>query len=153
KARRESARAVALSGKLREHSTPVSRRAGISEHDDLESLDSSRAVRFDAGSAGAVGSPYQAYVRITRGCNKFCTFCVVPMTRGLEQHRPADQIVEEVRRLCAGGVREVTLLGQTVNHYRFVDDGGRETSFAALLRRVHDEVPELPRLRFVTSFP
>src|SRR5205814_9686589 len=113
-----------------------------------ESLDSSRA-RF-AGAASVV-NPYQAYVRITRGCNKFCTFCVVPMTRGLEQHRPADQIVEEVRRLCAAGVREVTLLGQTVNHYRYVDDRGQETSFAALLRRVHHEVPELPRLRFVTS--
>jgi tRNA-2-methylthio-N6-dimethylallyladenosine synthase len=75
------------------------------------------------------------------------------MTRGPEVHRPADQIVAEVRRLAAAGVVEVTLLGQTINHYEHVDDRGRRTTFADLLRRVHDEVPQLPRLRFVTSFP
>jgi tRNA-2-methylthio-N6-dimethylallyladenosine synthase len=97
---------------------------------------------------------HQAYVRITRGCNKFCTFCVVPYTRGPEVHRPPDQIVDEVRRLADSGVMEVTLLGQTVNHYHYQPEGGgRATSFAELLRRVHDEVPQLPRLRFVTSFP
>ena len=97
---------------------------------------------------------HQAYVRITRGCNKFCTFCVVPYTRGPERHRPPGQIVEEVRRLAENGVMEVTLLGQTVNHYHYVGEGpDGETSFAELLRRVHDEVPALPRLRFVTSFP
>lgn len=144
-------RAVALSGRLREHSTPARH---VPEHDDLEALDSSRAhpAAGGAGHYGAAG-PAQAYVRITRGCNKFCSFCVVPMTRGMEQHRPPDQIVAEARRLAARGVREVTLLGQTVNHYTWSDDRGRVTTFADLLRRVHDEVPELPRLRFVTSFP
>ena len=139
--------AVALAGRLRARSTPL---AQLNGHDDLEALDSGRA--FGLGGAGST-SPYQAYVRITRGCNKYCTFCVVPYTRGPEVHRPPDQIVHEVRRLADAGVMEVTLLGQTVNHYQYVDDRGRETSFADLLRRVHDEVPQLPRLRFVTSFP
>jgi tRNA-2-methylthio-N6-dimethylallyladenosine synthase len=95
----------------------------------------------------------QAYVRVTRGCNKFCTYCVVPYTRGPEVHRPPENVVEEVRKLADAGAKEVTLLGQTVNHYHFKHGDGRETSFAELLYRVHEAVPELPRLRFVTSFP
>ncbi len=144
-------KAIALSGLLRQLSTSPLHAAA---HDDLETLDSSRSFdpRIASARTGST-SRFQAYVRITRGCNKWCTFCVVPMTRGPEVHRPADQIVAEVRRLAEQGVVEVTLLGQTVNHYQFTDERGRHTSFADLLRRVHDEVPELPRLRFVTSFP
>ncbi len=143
-------RALALSGRGRAQSTPP---PSAGRHDDLESLDSSRV--FDPRLAVAAGAPgpHHAYVRITRGCNKWCTFCVVPLTRGPEVHRPPDQIIAEVRRLAAAGVREVTLLGQTVNHYRHVDDRGRVIDFARLLARVHDEVEELPRLRFVTSYP
>jgi tRNA-2-methylthio-N6-dimethylallyladenosine synthase len=109
--------------------------------DRLEALDQGRRVDDDVAHA-------QAYVRITRGCNKFCSFCVVPYTRGPEVHRDPDAIVAEVRKLAAAGAREVTLLGQTINHYVH-----GETGFARLLRRVHDEVPELPRLRFLTSYP
>jgi tRNA-2-methylthio-N6-dimethylallyladenosine synthase len=113
--------------------------------DGVETLDLSRAF-----------SPYeakaQAYVRITRGCNKFCAFCVVPYTRGAEVHRPPEVILEEVKRLVGMGVMEVTLLGQTVNHYAHVD-GGRQTSFADLLWLLHEQVPDLPRLRFITSYP
>lgn len=108
--------------------------------DKLEALDQGRLVDPDSAT--------HAYVRITRGCNKFCSFCVVPMTRGPEVHRDPDAIVAEVRKLVAGGAIEITLLGQTINHYQH-----GETSFAKLLARVHDEVPELPRLRFLTSFP
>ena len=95
----------------------------------------------------------QAYVRITRGCNKFCTYCVVPYTRGPEVHRPPQNIIDEVKRLADAGVREVTLLGQTINHYHFKHGDGRETTFADLLYQIHEAVPHLPRLRFVTSFP
>jgi tRNA-2-methylthio-N6-dimethylallyladenosine synthase len=109
--------------------------------DRLEALDQGRRVDDDVPHA-------QAYVRITRGCNKFCSFCVVPYTRGPEVHREPDAIVAEVRKLAVAGAREVTLLGQTINHYVHGD-----TSFAKLLKRVHDEVPELPRLRFLTSYP
>ncbi len=144
--------AMALSGRLRDHSTPIRE---APQQKDLEALDSSRLFSLSMHAATPrVFGRRQAYVRITRGCNKFCTFCVVPYTRGPEQHRPPDRIVEEVRRLADGGVVEVTLLGQTVNHYCHRDEvSGRRTSFAELLRRVHDEVPHLPRLRFVTSFP
>jgi tRNA-2-methylthio-N6-dimethylallyladenosine synthase len=109
--------------------------------DRLEALDQGRLVDPDAVQS-------QAYVRITRGCNKFCSFCVVPFTRGPEVHREPDAIVAEVQKLVAAGALEVTLLGQTINHYRHGD-----TSFAQLLQRVHDEVPSLPRLRFLTSYP
>jgi tRNA-2-methylthio-N6-dimethylallyladenosine synthase len=109
--------------------------------DRLEALDRGRMVDPDSAST-------QAYVRITRGCNKFCSFCIVPMTRGPEVHREPDAIVDEVKRLVSAGAVEVTLLGQTINHYAHGD-----TSFAKLLARVHDEVPALRRLRFLTSFP
>ena len=114
--------------------------------DHLELLDLSRSISPE-------DEPAQAYVRITRGCNKFCTYCVVPYTRGPEVHRPPTNIIEEVKRLVAVGVREVTLLGQTINHYAFKHGDGRTTTFADLLYQIHEATPELSRLRFVTSFP
>src|SRR5438874_7639133 len=114
--------------------------------DHLELLDLSRSV-----SPGDDVS--QAYVRITRGCNKFCTYCVVPYTRGPEVHRSPQNIIDEVRKLTDAGVLEVTLLGQTINHYAFDHGDGRKTTFADLLYQIHEAVPHLPRLRFVTSFP
>src|SRR5262249_51655016 len=141
--------AIALSGSLRSRSTPLP----LTTDDDLETLDRSRTFGLsDHVAMPKVFGRHQAYVRITRGCNKYCSFCVVPMTRGPEVHRPPESILDEVRRLVAAGVVEITLLGQTVNHYHY-NDGAEETSFAALLRLIHDEVPEIPRLRFVTSFP
>ena len=87
---------------------------------------------------------------------------MVPYTRGAEVSRSPNAIVEEARKLAAAGCLEITLLGQTVNHYVYEEETAastpsgpvkRRTTFADLLRRVHEEVPELPRLRFVTSFP
>ncbi len=114
--------------------------------DNLELLDLSRSISPE-------DDVKQAYVRITRGCNKFCTYCVVPYTRGPEVHRPPQNIIDEVKRLADVGVREVTLLGQTINHYHFKHPDGHETSFGQLLYAIHEAVPHLPRLRFVTSFP
>jgi tRNA-2-methylthio-N6-dimethylallyladenosine synthase len=114
--------------------------------DNLELLDLSRSV-----SPG--DDVTQAYVRITRGCNKFCTYCVVPYTRGPEVHRPPQNIIDEVRKLVDAGAKEVTLLGQTINHYAYRHGDGRTTSFGDLLYLIHEATPDLPRLRFVTSFP
>jgi tRNA-2-methylthio-N6-dimethylallyladenosine synthase len=114
--------------------------------DELEMLDLSRAVSPSDDLS-------QAYVRITRGCNKFCTYCVVPHTRGPEVHRPPQNIIDEVRKLVDAGAKEVTLLGQTINHYCFDHGDGRRTTFADLLYAIHESAPDLPRLRFVTSFP
>jgi tRNA-2-methylthio-N6-dimethylallyladenosine synthase len=114
--------------------------------DTLELLDLSRSISPGDDVA-------QAYVRITRGCNKFCTYCVVPYTRGPEVHRPPQNIIDEVRKLTNAGALEVTLLGQTINHYHYDHGDGRKSTFAELLYQIHESVPDLPRLRFVTSFP
>jgi tRNA-2-methylthio-N6-dimethylallyladenosine synthase len=117
----------------------------LSPFDDLEALDRLRPL--DNRS-----SPWQAYVRITRGCNKFCSFCVVPRTRGPEMHRPPLSIIDEVKNLVDSGALEITLLGQTINHY-FYDEPGKKWSFADLLFNIHEQVPGLKRLRFLTSYP
>jgi tRNA-2-methylthio-N6-dimethylallyladenosine synthase len=122
----------------------LSESATMSPLDDLEALDSGRLL-------GARPQNSQAYVRITRGCNKFCSFCVVPRTRGPEMHRQPESIIEEVKRLVGSGVKEVTLLGQTINHYFF--DGPKKWSFADLLFQIHEQIPDLKRLRFLTSYP
>jgi tRNA-2-methylthio-N6-dimethylallyladenosine synthase len=93
-----------------------------------------------------------AFLTVQEGCDKFCTFCVVPYTRGVEYSRPVREIVEEAERLAQAGVREVTLLGQNVNAYH--GDGGKSKpwSLAQLLRALA-EIPELRRLRYTTSHP
>ncbi|MGB7158592.1 MAG: MiaB/RimO family radical SAM methylthiotransferase [Tepidisphaeraceae bacterium] len=137
----QGGRQVALMGATSRRSSTLA-----AAEDTLELLDLSRSVSPGDDVA-------QAYVRITRGCNKFCTYCVVPYTRGPEVHRPPQNIVDEVRKLADAGAREVTLLGQTINHYAYAHGDGRTTSFAELLYLIHESVPHLPRLRFVTSFP
>ena len=133
---------ISLAGHTSRRSQTLAR---SQDKDGIEALDLSRAFSPVQGRA-------QAYVRITRGCNKFCSFCVVPFTRGPEVHRPPEHIVDEVRRLVDTGIVEVTLLGQTVNHYHH-QSGERTTSFADLLWLVHERVPALRRLRFITSYP
>jgi tRNA-2-methylthio-N6-dimethylallyladenosine synthase len=96
-------------------------------------------------------SPYQAFVRIQIGCDKFCTYCIVPKVRGPEQGRPPQHILAEARQLADEGCREITLVGQTVNSYRFTD-GGRTTRLADLLYQLSD-VDGIDRLKFVTNFP
>jgi tRNA-2-methylthio-N6-dimethylallyladenosine synthase len=96
-------------------------------------------------------SVLQSYVRVQRGCDKFCTYCVVPFVRGPERSRPPDHVLVEARRLVDAGCREITLLGQTVNAYVHAENGG-VVRFAELLRRV-SQIEGMDRLRFVTSFP
>jgi tRNA-2-methylthio-N6-dimethylallyladenosine synthase len=93
-----------------------------------------------------------AFVTVQEGCDKFCTFCVVPYTRGAEASRPVAQIVAEVERLAEGGVREVTVIGQNVNAYHGESENGMPSSLGRLLRRLA-EVPGILRLRYTTSHP
>jgi tRNA-2-methylthio-N6-dimethylallyladenosine synthase len=86
-----------------------------------------------------------AFVTIQKGCDNKCTFCIVPMTRGPELSRPSAEILAEVRALAAGSVREITLIGQTVNSYRFTD-GGKTTRLADLLALL-DAIDGLDRHR------
>jgi tRNA-2-methylthio-N6-dimethylallyladenosine synthase len=97
-------------------------------------------------------TPFQAYLRIQIGCDKFCTYCVVPNTRGPEQGRHPDQIICEARILAEQGCKEITLLGQTVNSYKFKHDDGSATDMAALLERLHP-IDGLERIKFVTNYP
>jgi tRNA-2-methylthio-N6-dimethylallyladenosine synthase len=92
------------------------------------------------------------FVSVMEGCSKYCTFCVVPYTRGEEVSRPVAQVMTEIRGLAAQGVREVTLLGQNVNAYRGGMDGGGQADLAALVYFVA-AVPGIERIRFTTSHP
>ena len=93
-----------------------------------------------------------AFLTVQEGCDKFCTFCVVPYTRGAEYSRPVAQILDEARKLAASGVREMTLLGQNVNAFHGVDFDGREITLAGLITELA-RIPELERLRYTTSHP
>ena len=197
--------AVALQGNTHRRSATLDAAADALEYLDLSrSFDPYATVTNGSGDgperddaqtttqAATAARRRSAYVRITRGCNKFCSYCVVPNTRGREVHRAPGNILEECRRLVEAGVREITLLGQTVNHYHYdaaaaqrdargvlmpqigatvknvgtgfdargltlADNAGRRrddvVTFAELLATIHDELPDLRRLRFVTSFP
>src|SRR5690349_18033759 len=96
-------------------------------------------------------TPFQAYVRIQIGCDKFCTYCVVPSTRGPEQSRPPEHIWSEVKQLVDQGCKEVTLIGQTVNSYVH-EAGDRRTRLSDLIASMHD-TPGLERIKFVTNYP
>ena len=96
------------------------------------------------------GDPVKAYVTIIEGCNEFCSFCVVPYTRGNERMRPKADILAEVREAAATGHREVQLLGQIVNHYAAPDDPGCD--FSGLLEAVH-EIEGIDRIRFASPHP
>src|SRR5437763_14643644 len=96
-------------------------------------------------------TPFQAYVRIQIGCDKFCTYCVVPSTRGPEQSRPPEHIWHEVKQLVDQGCKEVTLIGQTVNSYVHAA-GDTRTRLSDLIAGMHD-TPGLERIKFVTNYP
>jgi tRNA-2-methylthio-N6-dimethylallyladenosine synthase len=93
-----------------------------------------------------------AFVSIMEGCSKYCSFCVVPYTRGEEVSRPLDDVLTEVAELAQQGVREITLLGQNVNAYRGLAEDGETADFALLLEYV-SEIPGIERIRYTTSHP
>lgn len=93
-----------------------------------------------------------SYLAIQEGCNNFCTYCVVPYTRGVEVSRPVEDILKEARRLVATGTLEINLLGQNVNSYHGEDVNGKERNLAYLLNKVA-EIDGLKRIRYTTSYP
>ena len=95
---------------------------------------------------------HSAFVNIMYGCNNFCTYCIVPYTRGREKSRAPEDILQEIETLVRDGVREVTLLGQNVNSYRGEDADGKTWDFADLIYRIN-EIDGLWRIRFMTSHP
>lgn len=108
--------------------------------------------KFDALPPARVDGP-SAFVSIMEGCSKYCSFCVVPYTRGEEISRPFEDVLQEVADLADQGVKEVNLLGQNVNAYRgTMGDSGEIADFAMLLEYVH-EIPGIERIRYTTSHP
>jgi len=115
--------------------------------------------RFLRAAVDPLHPEVTSFVTVMKGCDERCTYCIVPTTRGAERYRAEDEIVAEVRELALGGVREVTLLGQTVNSW--YEPGSSKpglrapstSAFAGLLRRIDREVPELARLRYTSPHP
>ncbi len=103
-----------------------------------ENIDDAPAIR---------DTPFSAYLTITRGCNNYCTFCIVPFVRGREKYHPADHLVRQAAELAADGVIELTLLGQNVNSYR---DG--KVDFPGLIKRIADET-DIQRIRYTSPHP
>ena len=99
-----------------------------------------------------IGKSILGFVSIMRGCNKFCSYCIVPYTRGRERSREVESIINEVKNLQANGYKEVTLLGQNVDSYLYNDGKGNVTDFSQLLEKVALAVPDM-RIRFTTSYP
>ncbi|WP_024301249.1 tRNA (N6-isopentenyl adenosine(37)-C2)-methylthiotransferase MiaB [Pseudogulbenkiania sp. MAI-1] len=110
---------------------------------EIEKFDHIPPAKVDGGAA---------FVSIMEGCSKYCSFCVVPYTRGEEVSRPFEDVLVEIAGLAAQGVKEVTLLGQNVNAYRGLMADGEIADFALLLEYVH-EIPGIERIRFTTSHP
>ena len=108
--------------------------------------------KFDALPATRGVEGVTAFLTVQEGCDKFCTFCVVPYTRGAEWSRPVSAVLAEARELAARGVREVTLLGQNVNAYDGEGPDGKPSSLARLARALA-EIPGLDRIRYTTSHP
>ncbi|MBI4476862.1 MAG: tRNA (N6-isopentenyl adenosine(37)-C2)-methylthiotransferase MiaB [Acidobacteria bacterium] len=127
----------------------VQRAAGEGDGEAQIDLHPYEDVSFPLGLARR-GDPVKAYVTIIEGCDEYCSFCVVPYTRGHERMRPKREIVADVEEAAASGRREVHLLGQIVNHYRAPDDPACD--FAGLLRAIHD-VEGLWRIRFASPHP
>ncbi len=108
--------------------------------------------KFDALPEAVSDTGVSAFLTVQEGCDKFCTFCVVPYTRGPEHSRPPEKILAEARSLAARGAREIVLLGQNVNAYRGSDAKGESWSLARLIEAVAD-IEDVLRIRYTTSHP
>lgn len=108
--------------------------------------------KFDHLPEDAIDKNLSAFLTVQEGCDKFCAFCVVPYTRGAEFSRPVASIVDEAKRMIAGGTKEITLLGQNVNAYHGEGTGGKPASLATLIQKLA-EIDGLHRLRYTTSHP
>jgi tRNA-2-methylthio-N6-dimethylallyladenosine synthase len=129
------------------------KRAGHGNVIDTEFPVEDKFGQLAAPSRGAIRKRgVSAFVTVQEGCDKFCTFCVVPYTRGAEVSRPVARIVAEAERLAGAGVREITLLGQNVNAYHGEDHDGRASTLGRLMQRLA-EIPGIARLRYSTSHP
>jgi tRNA-2-methylthio-N6-dimethylallyladenosine synthase len=108
--------------------------------------------KFDALPEAVSDTGVSAFLTVQEGCDKFCTFCVVPYTRGPEHSRPPEKIIEEARSLSARGAREIILLGQNVNAYRGQDASGKVWSLARLIEAIAG-IEDVLRIRYTTSHP
>ncbi len=108
--------------------------------------------KFDALPDAKAPEGSAAFLTVQEGCDKFCTFCVVPYTRGAEFSRPVDPVLREARLLAGKGVREITLLGQNVNAYHGADGDGGELTLGRLIRALA-EIDGIDRIRYTTSYP
>jgi len=133
--------------KLPEMIAKVTREAGEVLETDFDTLE-----KFDQLPETRKVKGFSAFLTIQEGCDKFCTFCVVPYTRGAEVSRPVAQIVAEARGLAAQGVREITLIGQNVNAYHAEGPDGSEWGLGELIRHVA-LIGGIDRIRFTTSHP
>jgi tRNA-2-methylthio-N6-dimethylallyladenosine synthase len=109
--------------------------------------------KFDHLPSPSADQAVSAFLAVQEGCDKFCTFCVVPYTRGAEFSRPVTQVIQEARALVAAGAREINLLGQNVNAYHGEAPDGSEWGLGRLIRHLADNVDGLLRIRYTTSHP
>jgi len=137
KALSERRKTIAITEKIRKAATEK----------ETEALEKFESV-YDSDDSQV---PAQAYVRAMRGCDRFCSYCVVPYVRGPEVSRPAKVIIEQIKRLADKGIKQVTLLGQTINSYKYATCG--RTYRLADLLSMASEIEGIGRIRFVTSYP
>ncbi|MGB2807944.1 MAG: tRNA (N6-isopentenyl adenosine(37)-C2)-methylthiotransferase MiaB [Sedimentisphaerales bacterium] len=134
---RQRKETIAITGKIRRKTTENEARA-------LEDFESSYGI-------GDRYIPAQAFVRAMRGCDNFCTYCIVPYVRGPEVSRPPEAIIDQIRKLADTGVKQVTLLGQRINSYKY--QNGDKTYCLADLLRMASDIEGIEWIRFVTSYP
>ncbi len=134
------------------HTLPQLIQETIREQRAAINLDFPEETKFDALPESLQPQGISAYVSVQEGCDKFCSFCVVPYTRGVEYSRPVDAIEREIRTYLDQGTQEIVLLGQNVNAYHGAGEGGSEWDLAKLIRHIAP-LPGLKRIRYTTSHP